>query len=272
MSPEDMLEGIVRGTGSCLKNACFGASNCVSKCSGTASQGCLLCLSDDRHHPATAPQQHPRNPGEGLRVGAESLARAVSAGLVGLVSAPGRGLRSGSLWGCISETGRGLTGCIAQPLVGCLDLTRNTAEGFRNASIVGYERHRVRLPRMLYGAERVIRPYSQQDAELKALLVSIDPSLHTLGLVDCAWDPTGASVAVVSDSLFLHASRSQRKLLLKVQLRDIIEIEPRELGQAVALNLHPASQSGPSPLLFRVGDAATRRMAAQMLNAALDAL
>lgn len=270
MSPEDMLEGMVKGTGSCLKNACFGASNCVWKCSSSSSQLCLLCLNNDRQH--AAPLQQPRNPGEGLRLGAESCARAVVAGFIGLATAPAQGCGRGTVRGMVSELFRGVSGCLAQPIVGCLDLTRYTAEGCRNAARSGDERHRVRRPRMLYGPERVMRPYSRDDALLKELLVSVDPSLATLGLVDCVEDRAGASVAVVSDSLFLHVSKVQRRLLLKVPLRDIKDIEPQEMGQAVALNLHSDSQAGPSPLLFRVADAPTRRMVQQKLNAALDAL
>jgi len=106
---------------------------------------------------------------------------------------------------------------------------------------------------MLYGAERVVRSYLREDAELKALLVSIDPSLNALGLVDSKWDPDRSSVAVVSDSLFLHvhAAGAQRKLLLKVPLRDIQHLEPLENSKAVALNLFPSSAAGPSPQLFR---------------------
>mmetsp|Transcript_4668 Transcript_4668/g.13988 ORF Transcript_4668/g.13988 Transcript_4668/m.13988 type:complete len:122 (-) Transcript_4668:109-474(-) len=121
---------------------------------------------------------------------------------------------------------------------------------------------------MLYGPFRAMRPYSLPDAHLKVLLASADGDLATLALVDCAWDPAGASVAVVSDRLFVHVSKVQRRLLLKVPLRDVAE----ECRGRPAVSLQQACRLWVvgQPVL-RAADARMRQAVAQLLHAALSA-
>jgi len=151
-------------------------------------------------------------------------------------------------------------------MVGCLDLVRFTADGIRNTAMASNDR-RKRLPRMLYGAERVMRQYSQVDAEIKALLVSHDPRLHSLALVDCVRDSNGVFVAAVSDGMFLYLHRGQ---LLQVPMRDIASVNPRD--QVVSLNMHHASGTRRAPIWLRGPDACTLHSVARMLRTALGAL
>jgi len=271
-SPEDMLEGLVLGTSSCVKNAFFGTFNSISKVAGATSQGCFLCLDEE---PRRGSGQQPRHLGEGLSIGAASLARAIAHGAVGLCKQPARGFQAQGWRGLAFGAGRGLLGCLVEPVVGCLDLTRHTAEGIRNMSMASGEKRR-RLPRMLYGAERVMRPYSHEDAELKALLVSHDSSLASSALVDCVRSsgPGSHVTAAILDSFFVHLDREK---LLKVPLRDIAEVEcsgQATSGQVVSLILHSAAASSTArtPLMLHGSDPHTLRAIAQMLGSALGAL
>eukprot|EP00931_Biecheleriopsis_adriatica_P084838 TRINITY_DN5889_c0_g1_i1.p1 TRINITY_DN5889_c0_g1~~TRINITY_DN5889_c0_g1_i1.p1 ORF type:complete len:987 (-),score=194.72 TRINITY_DN5889_c0_g1_i1:49-2625(-) len=261
LSPEDMLEGLVRGTSSCVKNAFFGTFNSLSKATGAASQSFQICLNEDR--PRTAHQQ-PRDPGQGLRMGVNSLYQAISHGTGELCERPARGHQAGGLRGLVWGTGRGVLGCLAGPVVGCCDLTRSVAEGVRNTAMASDEQRR-RLPRMLYGAERIMRPYSRADAQLKALLVAQNPRLSSLALVRCVRSPEG-TVSAVCEDLFLHVSRGR---LTMVPLRDIAEIEIETMQSRQVLILHTAPGSDRRPVLLQDADEAALRATAQMLGATI---
>merc|ERR1719362_232962 len=284
-SPEDMLEGMVLGTCSCFSHGFFGLFNSLSKVAGAVSQGCLLCLNEDQHQVTSL---QPQNMVQGLRFGTASMADALRDGCTGLISAPARGLQRGGVPAAIRGAGQGLAGCLVSPLVGCCEMTRHTSEGIRNYFISKDERHRIRPPRMLYGPQRIMRPYSFPDAELKALLFRLDASLGSLALVDCAWDPMGVSVAVISESLFIFVSKEtkevkeaketkesregketkdQRPFFLKLPLRDVMEEcqrrSPAVSGQE-ACRLWMAGR----PVL-RTADVRLRHAVGQMLNSAL---
>jgi len=265
-SIEDALEGMLKGTVSCFRNVAFGASNAVAKMAGSASQGCSLCIATER--PRSGGRQ-PRHVGEGLRLGAVSLAQGIKEGLMGLVLAPKKGYGqagcSGLAWGC----GRGILGVAAQPILGCLDLTKQTAEGIRNTafSVEERQKRRIRSPRVLYGSELVVRPYHAGEARLKELLVLIDRKLSVMALVDYKWNTDHKSVAVISDKLFLYANQETTKVLMKAELSDIDGTQVVCNGKNWEIQFRMRTRSGGAGLQrLPLGDCEYASAVAKMLD------
>ena len=67
-----------------------------------------------------------------------------------------------------------------------------------------------------------MRPFDAKEADLKAHLVSLDPSLASMALLECERDEKGDIVAAATDSHFLHLCNGT---LTKVRWEDIIEAE-----------------------------------------------
>ncbi|CAJ1444937.1 unnamed protein product [Effrenium voratum] len=257
-SPEDMVEGCIVGTNGCVRNAFFECFNSLSKATGAASQGCRICLHEDFQKRRPAPTSKDRRVGEGLTVACGSCFGGLRQGLEGLFVLPARGFQTAGLRGCVRGTGQGAVGCVGGSMVGCLDMTRVAAESFRNVAQQGRrEEGRRRLPRLLYGPERSLRPFELLDAELKAYLVSLDPSLASMALLECVRDDEGKVLAVASDIFFLHLRNGK---LTKVPLDDIVEVEVGE--KVLWLQLHSCA--------VRLEDDAQRcRQTARLLGACL---
>lgn len=117
---------------------------------------------------------------EGTLRGVESVFRGVADGVVGLFSNPIAEIRreDATLGGVAEGTLRGAAGLFVKPLVGIGDGFKNVLEGVRDQAIgnddIIQRRNdmipRIRLPRCLYTEDRILRPYSDQDARIKILL------------------------------------------------------------------------------------------------------
>jgi len=101
-----------------------------------------------------------------------------SEGLVGLVSEPTKGASEGGTSGFLAGIGKGVTGAAVKPIVGVLDAAAFATGRLASASEMRNEEEhldRIRLPRPLYGAQKVFRAYSLEDAEAQSLLQQVSP-------------------------------------------------------------------------------------------------
>ncbi|CAD7976343.1 unnamed protein product [Amoebophrya sp. A25] len=127
---------------------------------------------------------------EGVGRGAESVLKGVAEGLVGVFSQPYEAVASEdrSVERFLEGTGRGVAGLFAKPLVGVTEGFKNFLEGIRDQAIGNddtilrhraYSIPRIRLPRMLYMEDRVLRPYSTTDARIRQFLDEHGSSLSS---------------------------------------------------------------------------------------------
>lgn len=211
-SPEDFLEKCLVGIFDCGRNSFFECCNSTSKATGAASQGCRLCLPQDFRQPPGGPKTC-------------SCFGSVQLGIRGLWSQPVKGYRSAGLRGCAKGTTQGVVGCLGGITLGCLDVTRETSASLRDAASRTDSDARLRPPRPLYGVARAMQPFDQRDAELKAQLVLLDPSLASMSLLECKRDDAGDLIAAATDAHFLYLCNGK---LTKVRWEDIVEVEVSE--------------------------------------------
>lgn len=273
LSVGDMFAGVAMGTGSCIRNTVFGIFNSLAKFSGATAQVCVVCSSaDQKRRRQGLGLRQPQHICQGLSFGIESLSQGVADGIVGLATGPVRGSRRGGVLGCLQGSVHGMAGCVLLPAIGCLDMIRQTSEGLRNTAISSAERQQSRTlpPRPLYGFERAARPYCLEDANLKALLVSLDASLCNAALVRYQWDPAG-TVVVVTDTLIIQAHRGRRRILVQVPLQDVVQVAPDSDRMVVSLRARACDTALPE-LQLRVSNETSLAHTAAVVAEGLAAL
>lgn len=121
-------------------------------------------------------RRQPKDASEGFSMGAEAFGKAVVGGLKGLVAEPARAVEARGLEGLVEGVGRGVVGALVKPVAGIFEMTALTAGGIQEAAgessgVARGRRLRRRPPRLFYGPDRVIRPYSLSDATLNDILL-----------------------------------------------------------------------------------------------------
>lgn len=112
-----------------------------------------------------------------------------------------------------SGVAMGITGLVARPMAGILEVTGKTAQSIRNRSRIHNirsQRHKLRLPRPL-SREQPLRPYSWEEAVGTAVLMEVGDSLKFKGekLVKCkALKQEGAFVVITGRQLLVLSSPS----------------------------------------------------------------
>ena len=124
------------------------------------------------------------------------------------------------LRGFVKGAGKGLVGLALKPAAGMLDLASRTMEGFANtfeyvedARGATHERasdprERMRLPRMLYGQEGAIYPYSNDAAVARIVLQSLRAGVYLREpLLLCKMLSEGEVVLLTANRLLLAATK-----------------------------------------------------------------
>eukprot|EP00927_Polykrikos_kofoidii_P023630 TRINITY_DN21702_c0_g3_i1.p1 TRINITY_DN21702_c0_g3~~TRINITY_DN21702_c0_g3_i1.p1 ORF type:complete len:943 (-),score=146.72 TRINITY_DN21702_c0_g3_i1:29-2716(-) len=247
-SPEDALEGIVMGGVSCVRNAVYGSCQSLSKVAGATSQCCVVCLREDPRPGLARLRQGERSHlVQALQGGMTSMARGIADGCTGLCLHPWSGVQERGASGLARGLAKGIAGILLKPAIGCCDMTRQTAEGISYAAMSSDNRQlrRVRPPRALYGWERVLRPYSLEDAQVKAFVLSCDLVVGEFALVDYVWDD-GRSVVVITENLLLHVTSDPKRIVLRLQLEDIAHVKYSPDRRSVQIICHPSRRGGES--------------------------
>lgn len=244
LSVEDALEGLINGVGSCFSNILFGACHSLAGCSGTASHGCAVCLTDDVRLRRQARRQAPKRilSLSFLRMASKTLTCGLAEALGGLVINPALGCRREGIRGFLRGCGSGTLGLVLNPVISCLDVTRYTsaqisAHHEAKLKVNDIPRDRALNPRVVYGPERTLRPYSHADAEIKALLQSSDTTLGGQAIITYVRDPDGPNVIVVTEALVLLVDNLRQKILVRRPLMDVAAVYFDERSGCVIMHL-----------------------------------
>jgi vacuolar protein sorting-associated protein 13A/C len=119
--------------------------------------------------------EKPKNFVEGFGYGAKATISSFASAAVGPVYRPYVEARRGGMRGFIYGLYQGSTGLILKPTSGVFELFSKSAEGVKN-TIKALEkrqrRDRIRYPRPFYGFQRVIKPFSDDDALLVSCVLT----------------------------------------------------------------------------------------------------
>lgn len=154
----------------------------------------------------------------GLVTGGAGLRRGVMEGLTGLISAPIEGAQSQGVAGLIKGIGKGVVGAVVKPTAGMFDLATCTAEGIANTfDFIEESRgdrselERMRPPRMMYGAERAVRPFSRSEALAQRVLLELRGGAYAYEpLQMCVQLRPGELLVLTSGRLLLASTTTHR--------------------------------------------------------------
>lgn len=180
--PQELGIGIAKGGLSFLKKSIFGFSDSFAKISGSLAKGLSVVTLDDKFQERRRFNQRRNKPKHalyGFASGANSFFESVSSGVTGFATAPIEGANTGGAAGFFKGVGKGLVGLPTKTAIGFFDLASNVSEGIRNTTTVfdaeGLDK--VRLPRYI-SYDKVVRPYSQREAQGQFWLKSIEGGVY----------------------------------------------------------------------------------------------
>ncbi|KAF4667986.1 hypothetical protein FOL47_003213 [Perkinsus chesapeaki] len=252
--------GTAKGARSFVRNTAFGVFNSLGKIAGTAAQTMSVLTQDDefqQDRQRFAQRNRPVHVGDGVAVGAASLGRGILSGISGLVLKPVEAVEQEGINGLGKGILRGVGGLVTKPMVGFLDFTRSTAEGVTattgaaTAKSTATTAKRMRLPRMLYGDDMVVRSYNPEHAVLRSFLSTVDGVPTDFPYVAHQFDEQGRRLIITGNNYVLvidvptHRLESARPLW-QVQVPAIAATTPSA-----------SSSSSSSPSAARPGRALT---------------
>eukprot|EP00919_Chromeraceae_sp_WS-2016_P044069 GHVR01105069.1.p1 GENE.GHVR01105069.1~~GHVR01105069.1.p1 ORF type:complete len:610 (+),score=186.22 GHVR01105069.1:1523-3352(+) len=224
-----LSRGLGQGVDSFSKNIVSGTAGTVSKLAGTASTLLGAVTFDEQYIRLQHEMEldKPRHLGEGLQKGAVSISRGVIDGFTGVLLQPYDGAQQDGVEGFVKGVYRGLVGAVVKPIAGILDFTKLTATGLQSTADPRVEVCRRRPPRLLYGTERVLRPFHLTDARLKAKMNFSEKGKNwsQAAVLAHVHDRSASKVMVISDGYVfaLELSAERRGLLFEALLWQVVD-------------------------------------------------
>ena len=230
---------------------------------------------------------------EGVLHGGLGLGKGLFNGLTGLVAAPVRGAAEGAaegkaLSGFARGLGKGLVGAAVKPTAGVLGLATKTAEGIRNtkgfleqqgggggasggggglgtgqlaSTLPALHAGRNRLPRMLHGAARELRPYDETEALGWRLLGTLARGQYAAEpLLCCVGGPEAGVLLLLTDLRLLCAHALGARPLWHQPLRLVRMVVSADTALLLTLAREP------SPSLSRDSSTVRARLHLCMLR------
>lgn len=163
-------KGLIKGTGSLLKNTVQGTFGTVSKLANSLATG--ITLTQDREYLSSRQREKmnkPKNVVDGVGMGFKVFFTNLGKGIAGVVMEPIKGYKKKKIKGLLIGSARGLTGLFIKPMAGILDAASKAAEGVKNTAdvfkkVIVFQRSRV--PRPFYGEKSLVKPYNEYDSQV----------------------------------------------------------------------------------------------------------
>ena len=238
-SPKEFGRGVARGSYSLIfKGVLGGTTNTLAKVTAGMSRGVATLSLDSEYLAERAIARRTErvsNIGNGIYFGAKRLGIGIAQGVTGIVSQPVKGAMREGVKGFIKGAARGVVGAIVKPTVGVTDFLSSATAG-TTAGIDGAFRpsmrkaKRVRLPRLMYGDVRILKVYNEEEAYVKALMLSIYMNNYTGKPLRSMASPSlarmDASTFKVSDYVtHLYFSESHVLIITKIWLTIFSNVE-----------------------------------------------
>jgi hypothetical protein len=164
--PSEFGVGIVIGVGSLVKNTLHGVANTASSITGSLGNA-VASLSADPNYLKQRKQaliKQPKHVASGLLSGGLHLGRGIFDGVTGIITSPIEGALSEGVEGFMKGVGLGLLGVVVKPVAGALDGVATLTDGIKNTTTLFDKQIKPqRYPRILYGAEQLLKVYSNKE-------------------------------------------------------------------------------------------------------------
>jgi hypothetical protein len=134
VSPEAFGAGLASGSYGLVKNSVAGIGSAVAGIFHSGGKAAAAMSLDQQFITRTSilNAREPDNVGEGIQLGAKSLATGLKEGIKGIVMDPVHGAQQSGAKGLVRGLGTGLLGAVAKPVSGAMTLVAQTAKGIAN--------------------------------------------------------------------------------------------------------------------------------------------
>ena len=162
--------GILKGTGSLMKNTTEGTFGTISNFSSSISKGILIFTRDEEFiykREGQLMSEKPKNIVEGVGFGVKRALKSVEGAMFGVFTQPIKGARREGVKGFFKGTWTGFSGIIVKPIAGGLDFISKTADGIKYNVKIFDEKNsdeRIRWPRPFYGYDLRLKTYNSIDS------------------------------------------------------------------------------------------------------------
>jgi Vacuolar-sorting-associated 13 protein C-terminal/SHR-binding domain of vacuolar-sorting associated protein 13/Autophagy-related protein C terminal domain len=179
--PIGIGKGLIRGTGSLLKNTVQGTFGTVSKLANTFSTA--ITLTQDKEYLSSRQREKmnkPKNVVDGVGMGFKVFFSNLGKGIAGVITEPIKGYKKKKTKGLFIGGAKGLSGLLIKPIAGVLDAASKAAEGVKNTADVFNKSiifQRSRVPRTFYGDKSFIKPYNEYDSQVLFFMNQIKKGL-----------------------------------------------------------------------------------------------
>ena len=173
--PAEFGKGLAAGVGSLVKHSVYGVASSAGSLTATVGNALAALSVDDDWMRARKKQRsrQPKHAVSGLVQGGVELSKGIFDGVVGLVRSPIEGAMDSGVSGLAMGVGRGLIGVVAKPVSGAFDMVASIADGVKNTTTMFDEtRRRKRQQRIVYGPDRLIKPYASKEIAAQCFLTT----------------------------------------------------------------------------------------------------
>ncbi|CAI5532262.1 unnamed protein product, partial [Closterium sp. Naga37s-1] len=176
-TPEEFLNGAVKGTVSLMKHSSYGVLHSISSLAGGIGSGFAKLTFDDSFIQRFS--QRPEGTSQQVLRGAQDVGLGFVGAVTGLVLQPLEGARREGAVGAVKGMGKGVVGLVTKPLSGLLGfastLTESAGTGIRaiGGDVTRRSVPRIRLP-STFGRNDAISLEPEDSVELKLVLAILD--------------------------------------------------------------------------------------------------
>lgn len=241
LDPFFLVDGVARGTESLARHTVGGFADSASLLTETFSKNMAVLTLDRRY-------AQKRDRGKSLRRNADTnvtlvggvesgfikLVQGFTDGVTGVVKAPMRGAEKRGIEGFAKGVGKGLLGLLVKPMIGISDAATDVMIGVKSSvetgsggqHSYGVKQNQYRPRRPMYGRDKVLRPYSLEDAAAATLMLQTrSGGENYLNHIDL-----GDRVALLSVRRILLLGPDGRELLA-LKFKHVASIEIRSMQQ-----------------------------------------
>ena len=179
--PLEGIEGTIEGSYSLISNTINSTFNATSLIANSISKG-IIAFDKDENEEANEIYNNnfnqPKNFVEGIAQGVGNLTQGIYTGVMDIIEKPVQDIYNYGWYGIGSGLYKGIRGGLSKPIVGMLQMVRNTSEGIKNTfkrsneynyfnnNIYDNNNINVRFKRILYGKNKRIKNYNSFDSYL----------------------------------------------------------------------------------------------------------
>ena len=239
--PLEGIEGTIEGSYSLISNTINSTFNATSLIANSISKGIIAFDKDENEEVNEMYNNNnfnqPKNFVEGIAKGVGNLTQGIYTGVMDIIEKPVQDIYNYGWYGIGSGIFKGIRGGLSKPIVGMLQMVRNTSEGIKNTFKKSDEFNyinniydnniNVRYKRILYGKNKRIKNYNSFDSYLNYFICYNKIITENICFIDADYyiNNKGEYIFILLDNKkIFFIDKKRKKLIGNIYYDDIKDI------------------------------------------------